>query len=38
MSSDPNAVTDAIDRAADAFEYRGPGSAEFEAGIEQESQ
>jgi len=38
MSSDPTAVTDAIDRATDAFEYRGRGTVEFETGIEQDSQ
>jgi hypothetical protein len=38
MESDPNAVTDAIDRATDAFEYRSRGTVEFEAGVEQDSQ
>jgi len=38
MGSDPNAVTAAIDRAANAFEYRGRGAVEFETGIDQESQ
>lgn len=38
MRNDPNAVTDAIERAADAFEYRGRAAVEFEDGIVQETE
>lgn len=36
MSSDPNAITEAIERAEDAFEYAGLGRPDFEDGIDQE--
>lgn len=38
MSSDPNAVVAAVERASDAFEYRSRGTVEFETGIAQESE
>lgn len=35
MSSDPAAITEAIEQAEDAFEYAGFGQPDFEAGIDQ---
>lgn len=38
MSNDPNAVTDALGRAEDAFEYRGRATVEFEDGVEHDEE
>jgi hypothetical protein len=35
--SDPNAVTTAIERAEDAFEYRGHGRPDFETGVNKDT-
>lgn len=38
MSNDPTAVTGAIDRATDAFEYRSRAPVEFEDGVEHDEE
>lgn len=38
MSSDPGAITEAIEQAEDAFEYAGFGQPDFEAGIDQDEE